>query len=279
VWHNGHTIYGAPMQRAAGVHVAFAVISVAFVIGGTTTPILGWAFALLVPVVAWVVHAARADRRRVRPLADRRTLAEARGWRYKNSDAALATRWRKRDRARAPYASLPFGIVAGTVNQLPFTAFDTEGDSGRHTNWAVHLPVSFPRIVVWGPAPPPGPSSFDGLADQFFGGAQGGAAMRDMFAQMAQRPEVDADDPEFAAALATPEIRQATAALDLRGWLIDGRDMILSRNYSPTAPCPATELAAVADRLASLFYRFPLDAAQRWGSTPTTDVPLADAAR
>jgi hypothetical protein len=114
--------------------------------------------------------------------------------------------------------------------------------------------------------------------DQFFA-QPGGAAQRQAFARMARQPEVDADDAAFAAALATPEVRHATVAMDLRGWLIDGRDMIPSRSYSEATPCRQAEVVGVADQLTALFYRFPFDAAQRWASQPTTGVPLEGATR
>jgi hypothetical protein len=278
VWHDRHTLYGAPMQRAAGAHVAFALIAVAIVVGATTSPLVGWAVVVLVPIAGAVVVGVRAERRRVRALADRKAVAEERGWRYRNNDATLAIRWRSRGRRRVPYAAQPFGILAGTLNGLPFTAFDTELGTLRYTNWAVHMPVAFPRLVVWGEAPKGSAPPLADLFDQFFP-QHTDAAQRHMFAEVAQRPEVEADDPAFAAALATPEVRRATVAMDLRGWLIDGRDMILSRSYSKATPCRAAEVVGVADQLTALFYRFPIDAARRWASQPITGVPLEDATR
>jgi hypothetical protein len=149
VWQDRHTIYGVPMQRAAGVRVAFALVAVAIVVGAATTPILGWAVVVLVPIAGFVTVGLRAERRRMRARADRKALA-ARGWRYEDGDGALATRWRSRGRRNVPYAARPFGIVAGTSNSLPFAAVDTESGGVRYTNWAVHMPVAFPRLVVWG---------------------------------------------------------------------------------------------------------------------------------
>jgi hypothetical protein len=75
---------------------------------------------------------------------------------------------------------------------------------------------------------------------------------------------VTSADPSFAAALATPGVVDETAAHDLWGWRIDGCDLILSRAYADS-PCPPAELAEVAERLAALYYRFPLDAVRRFG--------------
>jgi len=279
VWHDRHTYFGLPIQKGVGVNVAFALIAVSIAAGAATSPIVGWVILVGTPVVAVVVRASRADGARLRTVEDRKPLAVERGWRYKNSDARLATRWKARERGRVPYTAHPFGIVAGQLNSLPFTAFDTEpADWGRYTTWAVHLPVAYPRIVVRGPAAPPSPG-FAATMDAFFGstGGPGGPQSprpADLLAAMAQVPEVDGDDAGFAAALATPDIRRATQDWGLQGWLLDGRDLILSRRYHP-APCPAGELVAIAERLTALAHRFPPGVAERYGATPTTDVPLA----
>ncbi|HEY7069564.1 MAG TPA: hypothetical protein VH479_05605 [Acidimicrobiales bacterium] len=278
VWHDRHTYFGAPIEKGVWVNVGFALIAVSIAAGAATSPIVGWAVLVGTPIIAGLVLASRTDRARLRTIEDRQPLAAERGWRYKNSDARLATRWKARERGRAPYTASPFGIVAGELNGLPFTAFDTEAaDWGRHTSWAVHLPVAYPKIVVRGPAAPPSPG-FAATMDAFFGSAGGsggpqspGAA--DLLAGMASRPEVEGDDAGFAAALATPDLRRATQDWGLQGWLLDGRDLILSRRFHP-APCPAVELAAVAERLTALALRFPPGLAERYGTAPTTDVPL-----
>jgi hypothetical protein len=160
VWHDSHTYFGAPIQKGVGVNIAFALIAVSIAAGAATSPIVGWAVLVGTPIVAWLVWASRADGARLRTIEDRKPLAAERGWRYKNSDARLATRWKARERGGLPYTAHPFGIVAGELNGLPFTAFDTEAtDWGRYTTWAVHLPLAYPKIVVRGPSAPPSPDS------------------------------------------------------------------------------------------------------------------------
>ena len=278
VWHDSHTYFGAPIQKGVGVNIAFALIAVSIAAGAATSPIVGWAVLVGTPIVAWLVWASRADGARLRTIEDRKPLAAERGWRYKNSDARLATRWKARERGRLPYTAHPFGIVAGELNGLPFTAFESEAtDWGRYTTWAVHLPLAYPKIVVRGPSAPPSPG-FAATLDTFFGSAGGpggpsSPGVADLLAGMAAQPEVEGD-AGFAAALATPEMRQATQDWGLQGWLLDGRDLILYRRYHPT-PCAAGELVAIAERLTALAHRFPPGVAERYGITPTTDIPLA----
>lgn len=59
----------------------------------------------------------------------------------------------------------------------------------------------------------------------------------------------------------------------LAGWRIEGRDVIWEQ--ARDIPCTAEEITRVAGNLVALARLFPPELFRRYGTAPTTDIPLA----
>ena len=278
-WHNTHMFSAAPMQYGAAVHVGLALLVVAVVVGVRTSSVIVGVIAFFGTPIAVLVASGFYDRwRRMRGVADRKRLARTRGWQYKNFSLFLVDRWMDLFGKKSLSAIRPFGIVAGQLDGVPFTVFDSQAwmpvppgiVERRHTTWVVHLPVAYPRVVVWNMSPE--------AAAQF----RAGWSIFDIrryavLAGWANDGElvVDARNTDFAHALWTPEIREATLAHRLFDWRIEGRDLIWSE--ARETPPTADELVRVAEHLVELARVFPPELAERYGTEPTTDLPLQQA--
>jgi hypothetical protein len=269
------SLWGHVLGASAVIEGVFALFALAYVVGATTTPALGWVVFLGVPVAAIVVAALRAQRKGRDSVADRRALAAARGWRYADSDPGLRRRWRGSDDVLARRALVAFGVVSGEIDGVTFTAFDSESKDdrpGRCTTWAVDLPASYPRARSWALTPEAAAlvrqgwscadamqkATLDSALDWMAAGP--GAAPRTP-ADLELR--VEADDPGFAAALSAPAVLQATRAGRVAGWRVDGDDLLW--NEVRAAPHTAAEVEAVAASLVRVARSFPADLASLWG--------------
>ncbi|HEU4426726.1 MAG TPA: hypothetical protein VFR67_29685 [Pilimelia sp.] len=286
-WHDEHTFLGVPVQRVAFGQVVLALALGSFAVGRATSAWVGWAMFVAVLIAVPVARGRSRWRRRMRDVADRVRLAQARGWRYRARYASLAMRW-KAGYGRKVYAMSPFGVIGGELNGLPFTAFDTEvpgSPQELRTILAVHLPVSYPRFRV-AVAELPKRGEFDPKSlDELMRGvptADHREHLGMMFgARLSVRPEdlrPQSDNTAFGTELLSPAVRELTVRHNLGGWHIEGRDLLL---WLPgrESPTPATELLHHVERLVELAHGFPVGLEQRYGTPPTTDVPLVDAAR
>jgi membrane protein YqaA with SNARE-associated domain len=277
-----------PMEHATVGYLVLALVFGASIVGRLTSPVLGWATFLgllaLTPVALGLFRSKRREGQHLAATADRAQLAQAQGWHYETKASNLAQRWKELVGWRA-YSIIPFGVVGGELYGLPFTVFDAETDLDGQTRdlpctiWAVHLPVAYPRLSTGlraGTAAPGGsllgPDAAR-LFDDAFSGRMPGAGMPPPPPLTPDDLEAHADIPGFAELLLTPEVRAATVHQGLVGWRIEGRDLVLVGPRRPT-PTPAREVFDTTDRLVRLAYLFPPDAAQRYGSPPTTDVPF-----
>ncbi|WP_201394216.1 hypothetical protein [Ktedonobacter sp. SOSP1-52] len=119
----------------------------------------------------------------------------------------------------------PFGVLAGEVNGLPFTAFDSEpgGAKMRRTYWAIHLPVAYPRVQVRARLPD---GLFSALKENRLRGGRPALRVR----EASFRPTICTRRP------LTPQVRSATMEFELVGWRIEGRDLILERGTPSRSP-------------------------------------------
>lgn len=269
-----HTIMDTPMENASVVFVVFAAIFFASVVGRVTSPVLGWVVFVGVLLGVWIFVGGAPERRSRRKVADREEFAHQRRWRYAARDAGLFARWKDVMGWRAT-TQRAFGVVSGELDGIPFTVFDAMiGLDGRlvewpRTTWAVHLPVAFPRLVV---------------ARRFTSGV--GEVAHRLLSDMAGEPVADdpsfvrpedvraeCEQPGFADALLTPEVRSATSAWGLAGWELAGRDLVFTSLENGETTPPA-EIDAVLGRLVALARLFPPELAQRYGTPPSTEVPV-----
>lgn len=264
--------------RVGGGFLLVSLAGVAIEVGRAAGPRYGWLMFAGVPLVVLLVLLRRSSRRQLRSVADRKTLAAERGWLYRDRAADLALRWKDLLGRRAAYTVGPFGVLAGEASGLPFTAFDSEpGEpASRLTYWAVHLPVAYPRVQVHGKE-----ETFGEWANQFSPAFSafvdgGPSALTGSLPPPAPTTPDDlrAETAEaaFGQALLTPQVRATTVALGLVGWCIEGRDLLLTRQ--PGRPHTAEDVEQVALRLIGLARQLPADLADRFGSPPSTDVPL-----
>ena len=241
--------------------VALVIGSIA--LGRLTSPLYGWLLFGGAVLVALVVYVRIGSRRQLRSVTDRREFAAERGWLYKDKGGDLALRWRDLFGKQA-YTMGPFGVLAGEAEGLPFTAFDSQpgGSETRRTYWAVHLPVTYPRVQVHAVRQSRPGDLFSAFA---YGIPPATPTPPDDL-------RAETADAAFGQALLTPQVRSATVAFGLAGWRIEGRDLILERRRPQ--PHTANEVAQVAARLARLARQLPADLAGRFGALPITDVPL-----
>ncbi|MDD9369290.1 MAG: hypothetical protein PV358_04185 [Acidimicrobiales bacterium] len=266
-----HTCMDTPMEHTSLGFVVFALIILATVIGRATSPLLGWLTFAAVLVGAWVLVSGRRKARFLRLVADREEYADQRGWRYTPLARTIGERWKEVLGWRA--ASIGgFGVVSGELNGLPFTVFDSMTGLDLRTSdvprtiWAVHLPVALPRLVVKRPY-----TAVGELARELFADALG----ESLSERAPLRPEdvqADCDVPGFAEALLTPEVRSATAASELAGWEIAGRDLVFTSLETGVTMSP-TQIDAVLHRLVALAHTFSPEVVGRYSVPPSTDVP------
>ncbi len=277
--------WGQVLRDSAVVEGAFALFALAFVVGATTAPALGWATLLAVPVVALVWASRRLRRRQHAMVADRADLAVTRGWRFSERDG-LGRRWKGTDDETARRAVGAFGVVDGEISGVSFTAFDSmsnRDDGLRCTTWAARLPVAYPPVRMWALSP-------DAAALVREGWSCADADRQVSLSRMAgwlaagpgPPPRADAsieliaesDDPAFAAALATPEVLRATRETRLGGWRIAGADLLWHDRRD--GALPAAEVERVAAALVRVARSLPPDVAHRWG-TPAPPDPRSGA--
>jgi hypothetical protein len=266
-----HTCMDTPMENTSLGFLVLALIILALVIGRSTSPVLGWVAFAGVLVGAWLLASGRRKQRFLRQVADREEYAGQRGWRYTPQARSIGDRWKDVLGWRA--ASIGgFGVLSGELSGLPFTVFDTMTGLDLRTSdvprtiWVVHLPVALPRLVVKRPY-----TAVGELARELFADALG-----ESFSERAPlRPEdvqADCDVPGFAEALLTPEVRSATAASELAGWEIAGRDLVFASLENEVAT-PPTEIDDVLHRLVALAHTFSPEMVAHYSVPPTTDVP------
>lgn len=229
------------------------------------------------------------------PSGTRQELAETRGWRYqRHAGKTIQSRWYDRYGAAAD-AIAATQILAGELEGLPFTVFDTFLHSGPwgdraesfRTICLVHLPVSLPDVrlrprllnedqllpdadEVWAVADEP-PWNCDLLPrvrglDMIAGGE-------------ADPPLVaESDQAGLAEALVTDHVRRETLRNRLPGWRIHGRDLIFVGLPGPwrTTQYTAAQSMAVAAALAAAATSLPSSVLHSHGATPTVGLPLAD---
>jgi hypothetical protein len=260
-WVNAHTYMGVPVQRAGGVHVAFALLILAIVVGAQAGPWVGVAAFVGILVLAAVVVGQVRARSRRRGVAGRREWAEGRGWRYDDiATGELTAGWSPRLREQVKGLAV-FGVVRGELDGVPFTAFDTEerdADHGvRHvTRSVVHLPVALPGawLSVWDTA----------VARRFRITAPEEVPGRVV--------TIESHDPAFAEALSTHEVRLASVRYGVHNWAIDGRDLIWSRRVE--APPAGEELLDGVGRLVALARLFPSEVFRRFDRAPAAQPPV-----
>jgi len=253
-----------PVSNLVVGYALVALVIGAIAVGRTVGTLYGWLMFGGALLVALMVYIRIGSRRRLRSVADRKEFAARHGWLYKDDGGDLTLRWRDLYGNKKAFTMGSFGVLAGEVEGLPFTAFDSEpgGPETRRTYWAVHLPVAYPRVQVLSARG----SRPDDLFSAFANGVPA-ATPDDLRAETA--------DAAFGQALLTPQVRSATMAFGLVGWRIEGRDLILERWSAK--PHTADEVAQVAARLAGLARQFPIDLVGRFGAEPSTDVPLRKA--
>jgi hypothetical protein len=286
VWFDQHTFANAPMQNIAFGQAWVAVALMSLGVGHVTSAWAGWAMFGGAVVGALLLRHRGRLRRQTRSVADREQAARANGWRYRNRDTGLALRW-KETFGRRIYTMVPFGILSGEHDGMPFTVFGTEvamRPNEVQTICVVHLPVSYPTVRVdIGPssAPPPTPEQFARAFDQQPGQGFDQNFVDAMAARLRINPEdvrpTPADDA-FGQALLTPAVRELTARHRLFRWRIQGRDLIYEGPEEDTSPAVAEVLKLVA-AMVELAHGFPPGLAERYGTSPTTDIPLVDQAR
>jgi len=305
-----------PMQYWAIWYPACAAVALAFEVARSGSG--GWAVVIGVAALiglVFYVRWARRDFDKVHPpssteaellfpdataamatLGTRQELAATRGWRYqRHAGKTIQRRWYDRYGAAAD-ALAPANILAGELDGLPFTVFDTFLHSGpltdraesRRTMCLVHLPVSLPDVRLrprllnedqllhdpddsWAVADEP-PWNCDLLPrarglDMMSGG------------EVVDPPLVaEADTPGLAEALVTDHVRRETLERRLPGWRISGRDLIFVGLPGPwrTADYNAAQSVAVVAGLAAVARSLPAAVVQRYGTAPTAGLPLAD---
>jgi hypothetical protein len=236
------------VEAGAGLFLVVAFVLFCLAIGQVATW-LGWVALVGLPVGTLFLWAAVARARIRAGIKPRRELARQRGWRWTDDAAELRERW-KDDQGEQTYGRGAFGALAGEIEGLPFTVWEThEIDPNgkpvsayadkRCTGWAVHLPVAYPPLTM---------------------GADGPVT----------------EHAEFGHWLWTTNVWQATNEGHLIGWRLDGRDLILIRaSPEPTRPFTADEVLATATALVRLARTFPADLADRFSTTLVTGIPLA----
>ena len=279
VWTDRHTYGGVPVEKFTPVWVLVGLAALATVVAALTTTLVGWlAFGALV-VGALLAWTSRREGKVLAGLRDRRELARRRGWHYQDRAPGLPARWK--DVIGWRHATItPLGVLAGEVDGLPFTVFDSlvgpdgvEGQAPR-TTWVVHLPVALPRVDV-GPGRDEVLRAFGvaGSVDRFF---EEGALLTEPDASATGAgPSVHCPDaPELARDLLTPAVRAAADAAGLTSWRIVGPDLVVSSGEH-RQPLPLDEVVARVEALAALA-RAVVDAVgDRHGTAPAVEPPLA----
>ncbi len=223
--------------------------------------------------------------------ATRRQLAEARGWRYREQAPEIRMRWHDAYGAEADRIA-PKRVLAGELDGMPFTVFDTIEKIGRladrreslRTVCMVHLPVALPDARLrgrladeeqYGPLPPVAaepPWNCDILPRV--------SALELIESGDGQAPPMaaESDLPGFSDALITEAVRWETIARKVPGWRIHGRDLLFVGLPGAEACLSNHEAMAVVAGLVAIARRLPADVLDRHGQPPTTGLPLADPA-
>jgi len=279
VWHNRHTLNGAPIQNitwvlvfAAGIGVMIGLWMISWLAA------VGGVVAVLILTIAGSSYV--ENLRQQNGLGDRRELADTRGWRFRRKDTALASRL-KAAHGKAALRAIPFGVVAGEIDDLPFTSFDTEFPSivstrpgterTRRTMWMVHLPVALPEIEVVVGTHPDGSPRQTGIFDKIPGRFWDDVPLPFDGNQL----RAVTDDLAYGNALLTPQVRRVTEQYQLDKWRIVGRDLMwASERPGNTAPLAAAALADGAQHLVALARALPSSVVEQYGTTPKTGVPF-----
>jgi hypothetical protein len=285
VWTDQHTYNGIPMQYMGRVFYTLAAVAVIVTVWAETNAWVGVLSGVAL-VVALIVRKSRTEgAQRAKGLEGRPELAAERGWRYVAEDLGLAKRM-VAAHGKAARHNLPFGIVAGEIDGVPFTAFDTRfgfptghgniTEPCRRTTWLVHLPVELPAAWVIAGAPAgeqrvaltlptvPGTTFWLDVELPF---------TRDRLGV------VDCEDEAFAAALLTERVAAVTELYQFDTWQLAGRDLVRSVDRDDEdGPLPPAELAATADRLVALAKAVTADHAERFGTPPQAGIPYRETA-
>lgn len=280
-----HTFNGIPMQYCGVIFYTLAGIAVIVAIWVGVTPWAAVGSAIVLVIGLFVRASRRETAKRAAGLEGRPELAAERGWRYVVQDLGLAKRM-VAAHGRAARTNIPFGIIAGEIEGMPFTAFDTRfgfptghgniTEPRRRTTWLIHLPVRLPAAWVLVGAQSdgsprmaltlpkvPGTTFWLGVDLPFTRDRLGVA---------------DCDDESFKQALLTPQIAEVTELYQLEPWQLAGRDLVYSVDRDDDeGPLPAADVATTAQRLVVLAKAVTDDLGDRFGSPPDTDIPMREA--
>jgi hypothetical protein len=277
-----HTFNGIPMQYCGVIFYTLAGLAVVVAIWVAANPWVAVASAIVLVIGLFVRAYRRDNAKRATGLDDRPGLAAERGWRYVAQDYDFAKRM-VTAHGRAARSNIPFGIMAGEIDGVPFTAFDTRfgfptghgniTEPHRRTTWLVHLPVNLPAAWVLVGAQSDGSPrlalTLPKVPGVTFWLDVDLPFTRDRLAV------ADCEDEAFAGALLTPRVAEVTELYQLDKWQLAGRDLVYSVDRDDEdGPLPAADVAATADRLVVLATAVTDDLADRFGSPPDTDVPF-----
>jgi hypothetical protein len=305
-----HTFNGLPMQHWVFWYPLCSAIVIGLVLAANDEA--GWSrtvfIAAVVGVVVYLVVLRRGAARSRPPGSEegdllfpgadaavprtRRELAAERGWRFEHLARDLPDRWRER---YATTALLPQDVLAGEVDGLPFTIFDTPVRAGSTTDRLesyrtvvmVHLPVALPDVQLRPRLLPEAEQLLDDPEDPYviadlppwhcdlLPRARGLSAVE--AGETDPEMVAESDLPGFADALVTPEVRAQTVRHRLPGWRIHGRDLVfagLPGRKRDAAYSPGQALAVVTG-LVAVARALPSGVVREYGAAPTGELPLA----
>jgi len=283
IWNNQHTFFGTPIQYGFVTQLVLALTSGSVALGKLTSPLYGWLLFGGSLVLALISAIMLGGQRLLGTVADRKQFAAERGWLYEDKNSQLGQRWEDLFGKKNVILMNPFGVLAGEVEGLPFTAFDSPPGKSktRRTYWAIHLPVAYPRVQMVKTIAEEDRKNLNAAFETFFapGGPradpQVGKILNDFSKKKPLTPDnlgAQTRNTAFGKALLTLPVRSATVEFGLVGWRIEGRDLIFERGCS--TPFTANEVVQTAVYLAKLARTFPADLADRFGTPPSTDIPL-----
>jgi hypothetical protein len=186
--------------------------------------------------------------RRQRRGEERAQLAASRGWQFADSDERLLTRWRGEPFSRRGDNREAFGVISGSVDDIPFTAFDYR----RRTVHVVGSQDEYETITVWVlrlPEPLPAVEVKPGHAGRMKTVPTGDP-------EFDRRFLVSSAHAETVQWLFNPEVTAWLREHKLPDWRIEGQDLLHWRENYFRRTKPA-QVAATAESLAGLAARLP----------------------